>query len=331
MNRMWLVAIMAIGVSGCTGKLENKLEEVAERQEAVSRRLAALERETAELRERAEETPAPAPMSAPAAPSGVATGSPELASALAEHLAGRIHSLVQEAVDSTIDARIASRVGTPEDIEAIFSEVLDDEISAREEAERREQEERRRQQTAEWDQRGIERRASAAGLDDEKKAAVVAARTEMRDRLREQLPPLKEQNAGLEEMLTVVAESREAYENQLVDIMSEEELEAYYEADWWRGRQQRRVDEMVTTLGLSDEQRGEVDEAYTDMRLKMGDGFLLMSEGYVDRNVVRQGGDLLRQGYMDSMRQILTPEQMTTYESTSGRGFGRGRRGFRGP
>lgn len=329
MKQAWLVVAMVALASGCTGKVEKKLEAMAKEQQALDTRLAALEQAQREQREQLLEANAVGTQEtarATAEPMGVATGRSVLVSSeLTEALTDRINSLVLETVEATVDARIASRVGTPDDIEAIFSQVLHDEMTAKEKEERRENAERRRRQTAEWDVRSVERRVSAAGLDDEEKQTVLSAREAMRARLREQLPELEARNATVEEMLAVVAESRELYEDMLVETMTDEELQAFYEADRWGRRQQRRVDELTTNVGLDDDQKTLVDEAYTEMRVAIGDGYVLMSEGYLDRRAAHQSTHLLRETFTDNVRQILTPEQFQTYESSSGSGRDRWR------
>ena len=321
------LAVVALA-SGCTGKVEKKLEAVASEQQALNKRLAALEHAHREWREQsARERSAGTQETTPAAaPTGGATGPSVLVSPeQAEAFADRISSLVMETVEATVDARIASQVGTQDDIESIFVQVLEDEITAKEEEERREREERRRRQTAEWDVRSVARRVSAAGLDNEEKQTVLSAREAMRVRLREQLPELNARNATVEEMLAAVAESRELYEDTLAKTMTDEELQAFHEADRWSRRQRRRVDELATGAGLDDDQTALVNEAYTEMRVGIGDGYVLMSEGYLDHRAARQGAELSHETFTDNMRQILTPEQFQIYESSSGRDRGRGR------
>jgi hypothetical protein len=237
---------------------------------------------------------------------------------------------VQQTVESTVDARIASQVGTPDDIEAIMSEVVEDEIAAKAEADRLEAETRRRKQAAEWDVRLLDRRATSAGLDDATRTAVSAARSSMNDALRTQLQELHSQDASMEEMLAAVASSRENYEIELEQIMKDEELKAFKDADWWTKRQQGHVDQLATAVNLNDEQKTQVNGAYADMRTKIGDGFVLMREGYLDGRSARQGSEIMYQSFTDTMGTILTPEQLTAYESNPDLRFGRGLRRGRG-
>jgi len=310
-----LLAATAV-VAGCTGNIEDQLETLAADQQALITRLEALEEGNRQLRKA---------LAASHTDSAHAPG-PALAGALAD----RINTLLQEKVDATIEQQIASRIGTQDDIEAIFSEVVEEEMDSREEQERLQREQRRRQQTAERDKRDIERKSEAAGLDDERQKAVTLAMQEMRERLRKQLPEMKEQEASLEQMLAVVAESREIFESELLETLSEEELQVYYEADRWYGRQQRRVKEITTGAGLDEEQSLLVDDAYATMRETIGDGFTLMSEGYVGRGDIRQNFTTSRETFTASLKTIMTPEQYEAYESSDsgsrGRGFGGGPR-----
>ena len=330
MKRSRSLIVFLLFASGCTGKREKKLESVAEEQEALSMRLDVIERQQGDLLERL--APATdtgrgrtAAEAAPDAPPAL----PELPAGLAEALADKINALVQETVELTIDSRIENRIGSADDIEAIFSQVLEEEIAEKEEADRREREAQRRRQAAEWDTRGIERRLEAANVADESRQAVLAAREAMRERLQETLPELKAREAGVEDMLAAVAESRRVYEEELAEHMSEEELHAYNQADWWSRRQQRRVDEIAVAVELDDEQKAQVDQAYDAMGDRIGDGFILMSEGYLDGGVAQRGAYELREGFTTELRSIMTPEQFEKYEASdaaAGGGPGRGRR-----
>lgn len=328
MKRTWIFLAAIAMVAGCRGKLAERIESVAADQQALAGRVEALELENARLRTALAASRAAAVRAAGLA--SVSSNAPAvdmLSPALAEALADRVNTLLQEKVDATVEQGIANRIGTRDDIEAIFSEVVDEELDSREEQERRAREERRLQQIAERDQREIGRRAEVAGLDDAKRDAVARAVQEMRERLRRRLPELKRQGTGMEPMLAVVAESRQVLESELLDTLTEEELQAYYEADRWYGRQQSRVKEIATTAGLDETQGLQVEDAYATMREKIGDGFTLESEGYVDRGGMRQNFSTSREAFTESLKAIMTPEQFATYESSDS---GRRRRGSRG-
>ncbi|MDA0990680.1 MAG: hypothetical protein O3A51_08020, partial [Verrucomicrobia bacterium] len=320
MKRRMLMVLVWVLMAGCSNKTEEQLNTLLEQQQALSARLAELERRlaTREVTGASDTAPAVSTSIDNRAGETLTLASSEIVAALA----AQINTLVQETVVATIDARIASQVGTAEDIEEIFAQVVEDEMAAKAAAEQDARAAQRREQTAEWDTRSIERRATAAGLDASQQQAVLTARQAMRQRLREQLPELKVREATLSEMLTAVGEARTTYEAELAKTLTPDALSAFESADWWRERQQRQVDELAATLTLEAEQKALVDDAYTVMRVQMADGFLLMSEGYLEPGAARQGAQTARESLSDSLRTILTPDQFQTYEATSRSGRG---------
>ena len=144
-----------------------------------------------------------------------------------------------------------------------------------------------------------------------------------------ELSQLKENGASVEDMMAVAAKSREAYEDTLVELMSDEELEAYYEADRYSRHTNRRVESLVETLALEDEQVQQVADAYTARYMSMKDGHVLMSGGYIDHSTVREGFETINGTLSTRMKEVLTAEQHTAFEENGGASsmhWGRGRR-----
>ncbi len=321
-----ITILAAALLSGCTGGVQQELEQTKSQLEALNQRLAALELKTANAEREKLEMPvieAPTAVATTKADTNVnVTVTPEVAAALAD----QINALVMSRVEATVDKRIASQVGTADDIEAIFSDVVEDEFDAREQAEIREEQERRSKQAAEWDVRGITRRASSAELDETQQTALLSAREEMRTRVFEQLPDMKENGATAAEMMAVVATSRERYESELLEIMDEEEVQAYYEADHMVQRDQRRLNELSESLELEDTQWEQVASAFENRRNTMSDGFMLMSSGYIGRGDIHEGMQQTQSAMNDAMKTALTPEQYTTYEESGAGSMHWGRR-----
>lgn len=323
MQRPLIVLTVAVLLCGCTGKLEDQIASLESKQLALEERLKQMEAENHRLRTAAIRSATNTAASTTGAVATASTFSPDLARALAE----RINLMLQDKVGATVDEQLAARLGSQDDIEAIFTDAVEDALDTREEQERLDREQRRRDQVAAWDKRDIEQRAEAAGLDDEKREVVLLARQEMRERLRLQLPELKEQDATFDDMLAVVAEERTVFETELTETLSEEQVQAYYEADRWYQRQQGRVSEIAESAALNDEQAVLVDAAYTSMRQTIGDGFLLMGEGYAGRGDIRQNFSTSRDTFTQSLKAIMTPEQYETYEASDTGSRGRGFRG----
>ncbi len=320
------VLLLTSLLSGCTGDLKEQVESLRNDQQTLKARVVELEEANRHLREQVLAQGAPARIAGTHASDGIgSTRAPVLTSSssdsntpaeVADQLATRIVAMVQDTVEATVDERIATQVGTADDIEALFSEVVEEEVEAQEEAKREETLARRRRQSEEWDLRSLNKRAEAAGFDDTTTQALADLRSSMRESLREQLPELKAKDATIEEMMGVVALAREDYDSQVSDLLTEEQLQAYSDADWWRSRRTRRVTQLKTELGLSGEQQGQVEQAYTRMGNQIGDGFTLMGEGYVDRDVARKGARALHEEYHNNLRSILTPDQYEVYQSS---------------
>jgi hypothetical protein len=84
------------------------------------------------------------------------------------------------------------------------------------------------------------------------------------------------------------------------------------------------VEAITTSAGLDEDQVLLVNDAYATMRETVGDGFTLMSEGYVDRGDIRQNFEKSRETFTESLKAIMTPEQYELYESSDSGGRGRG-------
>ncbi len=338
-----IVALLAAATlgTGCSGNRDAELKRLEEEQAALAARLERLEAQNRTLITRLNDVKAGAAarqVEGEPAPEGrlvsqvlttnVISALPtNMASVLASQinalLAQRVDSKIEQQIEKRIEQQIASRIGSPDEIEAIFSEAVEEGFEQREEQERRE----RIQQNAERDEREVRRRAEEAQLDEERQDAIVEAMRDMRVRLREQLPELDAQNASLEEKLAVAAESRKEFEAALAETLSDEELLSYYAADPWVQRQVTRVGEISTAASLDQEQTALVDAAYQDMRELISDGFLLRSEGHLGRGDMRETFTSSRANFDASMQSVMTAGQYEAYRaSEAGRG-GDGRRG----
>ncbi|MFT5240410.1 MAG: outer membrane murein-binding lipoprotein Lpp [Kiritimatiellia bacterium] len=329
MKHVIAAIIVAAVFTGCSANDEKLSAESNVQLDAVNARMQTLEQEIAALRQAladAERTPA-----IPAAPvpdtNDVVLA--KVSDATAIDLTEQVNALVMAKVESIVDQRIAQQVGTADDIEAIFSEVVVEEIEAREEAERLEGEMRQRERVLQSEIREVGRRVDSAGLDEERKEAVVAARTEMREEMDVELSQLKQNGASVEDMMAVAAKSREAYEDELVELMSDDELEAYYKADRYYRHTNRRVESLVESLVLEDVQVQQVADAYTARRMSLTDGHVLMSGGYIEHSAVRDGFESINNTLSTRMKAVLTAEQFTAFEESGGASsmhWGRGRR-----
>ncbi|MDE0837721.1 MAG: hypothetical protein OSB41_01580 [Kiritimatiellae bacterium] len=321
--------IVAAVFTGCSANDENVSADSSAQFDAVNARMQTLEQELATLRQAlADAKRTPTASDAPT-PDTNRVALANVSDTTAADLAEQVNALVLAKVESIVDQRIAKQVGTADDIEAIFSEVVVEEIEAREEAERRDRELRQRERVLQSETREVARRAKSAGLDDERKDAVVAARSEMRKELDVELSQLKQNGASVEDMMAVAAKSREAYEDTLVELMSDEELEAYYEADRYSRHTNRRVESLVESLALEGEQVQLVADAYTARRMSMTDGHVLMSGGYIEHSTVREGFETINSTLSTRMKEVLSAEQLTAYEDGGGASsmrWGRGRR-----
>lgn len=323
MKRSLLLLPLTILIFGCTGNVENQLEKLAADQQALNTRLEALEASNRQLR-----VAQTAPQAGTAQIDTNSAAIKALSPAVVDAMTDQVKVRLKEEIGATIEERITSRIGSQNDIEAIFSDVVDEELDSREEQERLEREQQRRDQIANRDKRDIARRAEAAGLDEKKQEAITLAMQKMREQLHGQLPELKEREASLEEKLAVVAKARERMDTELFETLSEEEFLAYYEADRWYGHQQNQVKEIATSASLDEAQRILVDDAYAVMRTTIGDGFLLMGEGAADHGDIRQTFSTSRESFTDTLKTIMTPEQFESYESSNAglrrrHGFGR--------
>jgi hypothetical protein len=333
MKRTLLLLTVTALVSGCTGKMENQLEKLAADQQALSSRLEALEESNRQLQasRTAPNTGSVLMPETAQIDTNSAAAIAALSPAVVDAMADQIKLRLQEQIGATIEERITSRIGSQEDIEAIFADVVDEELDDREELERLEREQKRRQQIAERDNREIARKAEAAGLDEKQQAAITLAMQTMREQLHGQLPELEERGASLEEKLAVVAKARELLDAELFETLSEKEFLAYYEADSWYGRQQSQVKEIATSAGLDETQRVLVDDAYAIMRTTLRDGSILMSEGAASHGDIRQTFRTTRESFTETLKTIMTPVQFETYEASNSssrrrRGFGGGTR-----
>lgn len=329
MQLRWVIGltIIATVVSGCRGELEERVREHEVRMETLSRQIAQLEKDNEALRAALAERPeVPEAPAAASAGNRVVNVTPEIIASLAE----QINDLVLARLASTVDQRIAAQVGTADDIEAIFSEVVVDEINAREEAERREREEQRLQQAAERDTRGVERRLDSLEIGEERREQVLAARQAMRDRLGVKLAGLREQGASAAELMAAVAEERVNYEVTVGEILGEEDMQSYVWANRWVQRDQERLEELNEQLKLEADQIDALVDAYAERRGTLSDGFYLARRGYLGRDDMREGFEQTREVLQSTMRDVLTEEQYTAYdESDLSRDgfFGRGRGG----
>ena len=331
MRIMIYLGCASLLLAGCTAKVEEKTAVTPEQVELLDQRLSSLETQIAELNQILSTPKAtPPPVVANAKPSTAVPSPAEVTPEIVAALTDQVNKIVMSQIEATVDERIASQVGTADDIEAIFSNLVVEEIDAREIAEQREQDTQRREQAAERDTRGIQRQVTSAGLDEDSQQAVLTARAEMQQTLDEELPLLKERGATPAELLAAVAESRLKYESELLDVLDESELQSYHESNRWVQRDQSRLEELNTKLSLTEEQLDEVVDAYASRRDTLSDGFLLMSNGYLDRGGIHEGFSATQATLDTSLKETLTPEQFTNYEE-SGLGrfsmghFGRGR------
>ena len=330
MKHVITAVIVAAVFTGCSANDQKLSAESNAQFDAVNARMQTLEQEIATLRQAlADAERTPTTPDAPPAPDANRVALADVSDKASTDLAEQVNALVMAKVESIVDQRIAQQVGTADDIEAIFSEVVVEEIEAREEAERLAGEKRQRERVLQSERREVGRRAESAGLEGERKDAVVAARSEMREEMDVELSQLKENGASVEDMMAVAAKSREAYEDTLVELMSDEELEAYYEADRYSRHTNRRVESLVETLALEDEQVQQVADAYTARYMSMKDGHVLMSGGYIGHSTVREGFETINGTLSTRMKEVLTAEQHTAFEENGGASsmhWGRGRR-----
>lgn len=319
------ILLAAILLSGCTGELEEQVREHEKRVDTLAKQVSQLEKATRALQADLAGIAIEAEPGTPGSESNLVVNvTPDVVASLAE----QINERVLARMESTVDQRIASQVGTADDIQAIFSEVVVDEINAREEAERRERARQRLREAAERDTRGVQRRLESMELADERQEQVVAAREAMRDQLDAELAALRNKGAPTEELMAAVAEQRVFYESQLAEILSEEELAAYFGESRWLQRDSGRIQQLNETVDLETWQLDAVADAYAARRSTISDGFYLVRRDYLDRDGMRESFETTSQALQTTMRDVLTDEQYTAYEEAglSSSGFGHSRR-----
>jgi hypothetical protein len=316
----WTVMLLVLGLlTGCRRELDQKLTALEREQVELGERIVALENESRELGALVAQQSAAKPSS----PTGTVSALPP---GLADALADQIGEMLTKQVAYSVEQELARRIGSADDIEAIFTDAVDEGFREREEQERREKEVQREVQITERYHREVNRRADTIGFDADQREAVANAVDVMRARLKERLPMLEYEGASLEKKLAAVAEVRKEIDTHLLQTLSQEEIDAYYAADPWYQRHTQRVSEIAEIASLDEAQTEQVKEAYTTMRDTIGNAFILRSEGYLERDDIRDAFQSSRSVRDTSLESIMSPPQFEAYKSSdanSSRGFGR--------
>ena len=306
------IIIVALLAAGCGSQAKKQVAELQAHQDEFKIQIAALTQQSRALSDELaalKATPAPAavPTAVPAVPTGTNALPANLAAALAER--------ISQALGPEIDSRIADRVGSREDIEAIFSEVVEEELAAKEEAERRERDVRRMEMQARWDTMRLERLAKDAGLSDEQQTQVAALREQMQQTLRQVIPELRQQNAGWREILAATADARASHDTALQAVMTAEQFATYNTMSGISEREDRNITRMADTVSLDEQQAEQVRAAYGDMRRGLRDGFFVISQDLAEGLDPGEGFSMVRGTYTEQLKGIMSDEQFTTYQA----------------
>lgn len=233
--RFLIIVLAAISLSGC-GRAKKEIAELRDRNAATEARLDHLEKQLDIYMKEAGQEPAVAAAPAPAAPATrIEIDTETLLRELEELVDARTEAIIAARVNDMVDDAVTDKVGTPEDIEAVFEDVVQDELAAAEErreaARTKQREERRKaweERRKQRDQQRLDSLAEALSLSESQKDRVAEVETRSREQIRAMMTEMRESgnfsmSAFRESTETIRAANNEAASEHL----SDEQMETY--------------------------------------------------------------------------------------------------------
>lgn len=212
------------------GALDSRVQELEASNRAAGTEIARLQKAAAEVPATAAQPPAASIELPPQAAPAVAANSALLA---------RIESLVSARVTEAVASALDARLGTKQDIEAVFEDVVQEEITALEERKRKAEEEQRQRRREEYEERRQEReeqRLAALSeelqLSEQQQARMREITQNTRTIMQATFAQMREDGIfGREDFRKVVAEVVAETETAMQGVLTEEQYKAYQESE----------------------------------------------------------------------------------------------------
>jgi hypothetical protein len=236
-----VTAILAI--AGCSPTPDTQTTEILARLDQQTERLAKLEKQVGELRDRKPPAPiAPPPADAAADPA---------------QLQAYIAAVVQQTLDQ--------RLGSEAEIDKIFQETVTEQMTAYEarkvaerEAEREKQRQEWEQRRQEWDKRQWDSLKTELALNDVQTEQFKALNDGVRDSIRATMETMREQGGEMDpaKIKDLATKMRADYETRLKGVLTAEQITAYRERPM---SMLRMMDMFVESGRMFDGRRGGPD------------------------------------------------------------------------
>lgn len=296
---------------------------------ALSTRVGELELELTTLRARLDRLEHGSTSAAPEKAAAAGSSATSLPPGLAEDLAQRVNAVIADSLDARIDARIASRVGSADDIQAIFTQMVGEELAEKDARDRRQREEQRQLELTASDNRRIDRVATTAGWTPEQATKAKDAQAKLRRSLRDTIPALQSKRASVNDLLNEAASARAEMDKELAKVLTEDQIKALSEEPGgMSGWQSRQVTEIAKLVALDEEQTTLANAVFLQSRESMRNAFALSSAIGPGGPDMHEMSTTIRQQRNAALQEIMTPVQYQTYEQQwhgdrGPRGFGR--------
>lgn len=231
---------LAAGCRPSGNTVDTGTPDLRARLEAQEQRLAQLEAETAALKAKLEAAGRSA-----AAQSGVAaqkqTNTPPgiQAQVSAQNLQAQVDALVSARMNTLVSSEVArqvdGRLGSEREMDTIFRQAVDEQMTAYEKRQQEAREEQRRKQAEEWEKRRAEAEKQQwdkirtdLALSDTQAAQLKEVSQQARQTIRDTFRTLREQGTATPEQIQQQASAFKAsYEASLQQVLTAEQLEAY--------------------------------------------------------------------------------------------------------
>ena len=236
------MAVVALGClgSGCRPKTDtspNGVSELNARLAAQEQRLVQLEAETEALKVKLAAAPrAPAT----ATRSFVATNAPDLRTQVnAPDLQAQVEALVNARVGAAVASEVArqvdGRLGSEKEIDTIFRQTVDEQMTAYEKRQQEAREEEQRKQREEWEKQRAEvekhqwdQIRTDLGLNEIQTTQLKEVSQQARQTIRDTFRTLRDQGTATPEQFRQQADAfKTSYEASLQQVLTPEQLEAY--------------------------------------------------------------------------------------------------------
>jgi len=166
-----------------------------------------------------------------------------------DRMADRFMHVLASNINEMVATQIDERIGTQDEIDAIMAETIQDELKAAEARKEEERQQRREQwrqdaekRRKEWEQNQADKLAEELNLNDTQQEQIQAANETMRNDLREAVQNLRS-NGNWSAVGTTMAEIRQANNDRMKEIMSEEQYSSY------TNRQARQIRSVTDFIG----------------------------------------------------------------------------------